>query len=215
MKSFFLLSISVLSFLFISCQKEDVFYSCDPKVDAWTKDNLREIQSIDTESFRKYDTNYRLAIFNAISPEKRIIIWKEKINETLKLNWNKAESDHIKQLLTIINENIEWYESGVPENELNKYEIMAYRWADYSRKELGWNNELIAAIAASPLLLKNTDGELIVSPAKMGIRLKSEVEQCTCNPTVSFCSPCRYDPCDKKSFGCGLLGLGICNGLGC
>lgn len=215
MRKILLLNVLTLSFLFISCQGENTFYSCDPKVDAWAKDNLKEIQSIDTETFRKYDTNYRLAIFNAISPQKRVSIWEEKINETLKLNWSEAESEHIKQLLTIINENIEWYENGVPEEKQKEYEIMAYRWADYAREKLGWNNELIAAIAASPLLLKNTKGELIVSPITMRTRLKSETETCTCNPTVSFCSPCTYDPCDKKSWGCGLLGLGICNGLGC
>ncbi len=215
-KIIYLLGLS-MALLMSSCSQDEVFYSCDPEIDAWAKDNFEELQSVDTKTFRSYATEYRMAIYNIITPEKRVGIWKEKINETLKLDWSEAEAEHIRCLLDMIDENINWYEKGVPEEEREKYEIMAYRWVEYAKEVLGWKQELAAAIAASPLFLKNTNGELIVSPNEKRVRIKSasELPKCTCNPAVSFCSPCRYDPCKEKTLGCGLLGLGICNGLGC
>lgn len=215
MKNLFAMSIWMLSFLFISCAGEETYYSCDPDVDMWIKENLEEVQSIGANSFRAFDVSYRLAIFNAITPEKRVEIWKEKVSETLKLDWSIAEIKHIEQLFAIIEDNIEWYHTGVPDEDLEKYEKTAYRWVDYAKEELKWNNELVAAIAASPLFLSNTRGELISPSLQTIVRVKNGSENCTCNPVVSFCSPCRYDPCNKTNWGCGFLGLGICNGLGC
>lgn len=216
MRKCFFMSIFMLGLFLVSCQEEDTYYSCDPDIDMWVKENLDEVQSIDTETFRTFDVGHRLAIFNAISPEMRVEIWREKLTQTLNLNWNIAEREHIERLLTILEEHIEWYDTGVPDEKIDEYEKIAYRWVDYAREELKWNNDLIAAIAATPMLLSNTKGELINNVKQTNVRrLKSGSENCTCNPVVSFCSPCSYTTCEQQSWGCGLMGLGICNGTGC
>jgi Spy/CpxP family protein refolding chaperone len=74
--------------LLTSCQQEALpVYSCDPEINKWANENVREILVMTRTQFLELDANYQRAAFNAFTPQQRVNVWKTKLEETLQLEW--------------------------------------------------------------------------------------------------------------------------------
>jgi hypothetical protein len=208
-----------------SCSQDEEVYSCDPKVDAWVKENLADIHKMSREDWLKLDENVKRSTLAAFTPNQKQIFWKEKMNEVLSLDWSDVEKNHIQKLYAMIANNPQWFADDFLENEreLERFEIFTFEWQDYAEEKLGWNGNQIGSIIASGNKLTNITGTLEYTEYS-SVRLRSGKPTCDCTLTSSSgpdylqChrgQGCKETPCQKikGNAGCGPMGLTKCNGL--
>jgi len=225
-----LLSIVCLSILlFSSCNKnsEDINYSCDSAVNAWAKSNRSEIHDMSRSEWLKLTENKKQATYRVFNASEKWNFWKDKLSETLTLNWNTNEKIHIKALYDKVNENPQWFEDNFSKSEdFSEVEKFCYIWSEYAKMNLGWNKQQIGSIIMSGNQLLDTKGTLIEITDKSfkSTRLKTTTEitetklNCHCNRTHDFCD--KYEQCTNPSNskcneldkGCGILLLESCDG---
>ncbi len=205
-----------------SCAKEEV-YSCDPEADQWAKSNLKVLQTFDrSEWIDIADISKQRAAYIAFNPEQRAALWEGKFDELLKMDWLEKEHAHISILLNFITENPDIFKTEKQNQEINdKIEIYLYRWKEYAKEELGWDEQTIYAVLCTPEPLNQ-----VKTIKKSHITtLKSGNEQptggsCDCNAVHSAGQiPCNYllhkcytGDCVFKSSGCGDLWQKSCDG---
>ncbi len=146
MKKYLLISLIGVFFI-VSCQKdEDQFYSCNEEINNYVINNYDQIKNIDREDFLKYDLEYQKAIFRAMTPEKRLKCWKNKFEETLKLNWDLEEYRQINDLKNKMQ--IEWFDYDSLSNSVfrAKLEDILLDWIATSVNNLGWTEEFVFSI---------------------------------------------------------------------
>jgi hypothetical protein len=205
-----------------SCSQDEEVYSCDPKVDAWVKENLADIQKMSREDWLKLDENVNRAAFVAFTPNQKQLFWQEKMNEVLSLDWSDAEKNHLQKLYAMIANNPQWFadDSLEDERECERFDILTFEWRNYAEEELGWTKYQIGSIVASGNRLTNKSGilELHKTPFLRMMPLSME-SKCDCNKIDDWCgswdrgSECGTGLyCDYKATGCGWWFRQPCNG---
>jgi len=226
---FVMLCITILT----SCQKDELLYSCNPTIDKWAKDHLSEIGTMTRAQFLDLGEAYQRAAFNAFPPQQRINLWKEKLEETLQLEWTSSERSHIEALLNMVLKNNTWFENVRSQEVIEHYEIETYRWNDDAINNLQWDLGTIYAITYTlSTVIKNNDKVLVVesplSPSGANsIKTKSEsggggICEChvgnffsnlNCLFKSGFSVICEDDDCWFVPAGCGSLCLQSCDGV--
>ncbi|MGN1375984.1 MAG: bacteriocin fulvocin C-related protein [Prevotella sp.] len=202
-----------------SCSDNDTVYSCDETTNDWVKENITTIRVMSRGQWKTLNPNKKLAAFRAFSQEQRISFWKDKIDETLKLNWSKSEKAHILKLFKFIISNPDMFSDNKMSDEMqDKYDLFFYDWVETAKNNLKWDMRTIISIAASGDELINKNG---ISASVFGFDDSSgdmiDVS-CHCNRTYDFCNvpftnaTCIDTKCEGTTTGCGWLLISSCNG---
>ena len=208
--------------LLTSCDDEPT-YSCDKQTDNWVKENIELVRSINRDSFLTYSGSKKRAMYRAFTPEQRISLWKEKLNEVKMLSWNDREFSHIAKLEEFIDMHTEYFMSGLSDDRRDVVDSFFYQWQTYAIDSLGWSKQICFAIAGSPNRM-NKNGEIegddlnVQKNTRSG--KKGDDKDCNCNLKLlsDFCgitgsAECTEKPCDESSWGCGWGWLEDCNGV--
>ncbi len=217
-KLIYLFGLSV-ALLMSSCSQDDeITYSCNEEVNNFIVENLGEIKKMTRSEWLNSEEEMKNPIFGAFSPKQKIEFWREKLAETLLLDWNELEKEHIHKMLEFVEnpDNFIYFSTreSKSEEEIERFEIFMYKWTEYAYDVLKWNKLQIGAIVASGNRLVDTKGKVLVNNVK---RVKSVSEsKCNCNTSIigDFCSgstTCETTNCIEQNY-CGLLLLQKCNG---
>ena len=214
-----LISVTLVAMAFLtSCKQDELIYSCDPVVDAWTKANIDEIRAMSRTDFLNLSMAHQRAAFNVYTPQQRINLWKEKLEETLLLEWTASERIHIETLLNMVVNNDEWFSNDRSEEVMDQIAIEIYRWTEYAREELGWDRKLGYALLGTPQIMnahKEVNSSLPL-PSFSKQEGSGNRGKCECSTSSNWCSDtgCLYvASCDASSLGCGTMWLYSCDGL--
>ena len=230
MKQMTILGLLMAILAITSCNRDDLQYSCDPVINAWTKANIHEIQAMNRADFLNLDDANQRGAYRAMTSEQRIQIWIGKINQVLFLEWNERERVHIEKLRVFIDENAMLFGRDVYVEYQDIIELEAYKWGDFALNELGWTPELIYAIAGNPNdIIQLEQGKVgnvyLHSETIDGVVTKNVTPKTTCDchwteSNMFMCSNSgencidrEISGCEMTSFGCGLLWLAPCHGL--
>lgn len=210
-----------MCFLFFSCQKEDIIYSCDPEIDGWVKDNLKVISEMNYNDILFYSNNIYLqkSIYTAFCAEQKIEVWKQKIGHVLELTWTDKEEAHLHLLLDIINKYPVFFDSGLHAEFEDEIDLIAYKWTRYAEEELNWKANKIYALIMTINPVSMVNGEIIVDEdiESYPILLKTRSEKtyaCNCrkDSECAVNSSCLDVTCDVVNY-CGFLGIQGCTGM--
>jgi len=218
-------------FILAGCQEKEYVYSCNDEVNSQVLENLEEITNLTRSEWLKMEEGeYRMASFRAFTPKQRHTFLTAKINETLSFGWSKLERQHILKLQQFINDNPAILNPGWEKDQdlHDTYDVFQYKWLEYAKEVLSWDDKLIYAVAFSPEEMKSKEGDL-------GIILFSDpnedtapddgeggdLPRCWCHTNFEYCKMgdpamwfayCKEGECKGTSLGCQLLLLGSCNG---
>ena len=97
--------------LIYGCQQEnEEVYSCDKRLNEWAHRNLDAIRSMDREAWLQLDEDYKRPAFNALTPEQKLLFWKDKLKEVMaSFNWSDGEMKHLIKLYQYLEEHPDLY----------------------------------------------------------------------------------------------------------
>ena len=186
-----LLSYLIILLGVISCETKDTIYSCDPEINKEIELRLAEIKLMSRSDIINRPMSVQRAYFNAFSKEQRAEYWLSKIDESLKLPWSQKEKDHITQISTFIKNNKYIYEnkSYSDENTQEMIDLFIYKWKEYAKDSLSWEDKIINSLIGSGYKLKNKNGDLIINLEEASSDLsRSETDyKCHCNKSADYC----------------------------
>lgn len=230
MKRLLIIPVLFLSISMLSCGSDDAYFSCNPEIDRWVKDNLESVNTMTRSEWNKVgDLAYQRALYNAFSAGQRQRLWVEKFEKALPLFIDKNEKSHMELLLTSIKDNRQWFENNNDETIKNSFEIFCYIWIDYAKSVLNWNPDTLYAVIGTPEdIAESQRGDIIVNSALIARpATKSRTEDgygkvCDCGNGSEYfeCSgwsgyTCKIDynaPCRQTERGCGSLWQNACWG---
>ena len=89
--------ILILPLTFISCEKKEPEFSCDPEINKYVKDHKKSLADISLDELNTYEISLQRAIFNSWDPIKKRSVWLEKLNTVLvKEELSLYEQEHLK-----------------------------------------------------------------------------------------------------------------------
>lgn len=209
----------------LSCQQDDeLIYSCDPVEDAWAKENLDDIRTMTRANWLEIDDSKKRVVYRAFSAEQKLDFWVEKLDKILLENqWKESESAHILLLKDAVKEHLNWFDAKgieVDEKTFDEFKIFAYRWLEYARNELRWDEFLIGAIVATgnDLVMENGKVKDSMFSSNRVMMKKREEVTCDCktsNIIFTTCgslqnSDCLSHPCIEIR-DCGFLTSETCD----
>jgi hypothetical protein len=204
---------ALLLFLTLSCQKEELQYSCNPEIDRYVTANLDQLAKLSLDEFLEQSIPLQRAVFRSYTAEKKLECWIEKLDRTLLLeNWSETEVLHIKKLEN--NLDTSCFETVLTSDTIDpEIQLFVKRWIEYSLNTLKWNKPKLAFVISS----------LYYSLAEFNQALAMELNQsipvsdCGCSIEMDFCSyqyylSCKSSDCTASSSGCGWLWGDACDG---
>lgn len=220
MKKFsFFASLLIIGTFILSCTKNEIYYSCDPKLDAWVKDNIEEIRVMPMEEWFEMDYKYARPAYNALESNTKFKIWETKLKDVLRYEWNNKEKAHISTLLQYATTNKRIFEDSFNKDYqlVLKTQSFLNSWYNYAVNNLGWNKELIYAISSDPHFIADTKGGIIVKENGIEMLLnlsrgRGDLLDCNCNLGSIWYLDCSSVLCNESSTGCGGFCLFACNG---
>lgn len=216
-----------LSLMFMACNNDEVFYSCNESEDLWVKQNFLDIQALTRTEWNTLDENLKVPAYRSFSLEKKQHFWIDKLEYVLtSFQWNNKEYEHLLLIKDSIAKNLNWFvpNKNKSDKELNEYQLFAYNWMEYSKEELNWSDELIAAICGTMNEFEYINGKVSVKRIEnrniSTAKTRSEVYTAPCNCkyenvilTTCLFTGCVEGYCTKTEDGCGWLLGEDCNGL--
>jgi len=211
--------VSLTSFLclFVSCKKdkETEVFSCDPEINTWAHNHLKEVQSISFDAICQLTLDKQKAAYRATNPETRLSLWKEKLSKLLELQWKPGERHHIELLMSFLK--LSHFTS--PDNidiikEHQERDAFFKTWLFYGTQKLGWSPKLIKSMVMV-LNFQSNNGKLTEEPIE---RLTDNVvpgKDCTCSTESDFCGTlgsCKGSLTCSQALGCGFFWTYICDG---
>lgn len=199
---------------FFACRKEPTArYACDPATQDWVVKNLDHLKNLSRDSILKYSFNRQMAIFRALTPEKKVKLWQEKINIVLAGNQlSESDKTHLRKLINYLQPY--HYESDKGRIDFAGY---AKRWEEEAKK-MGWDSAKVFFNTNTWL----TEAEFkalrtkVLEAEKLNPQNNSAVEpSCSCSYDI-YCWPnrlCTGDgKCCETPDGCGVFGTSSCDG---
>ena len=213
-----------------SCGKEEI-YSCDPETDMWVKSNLTEIKQMSRADWIAIgDLSLQRAVYAAFIPDQKQALWIGKMEEVLTLDWTEQENQHIQSMFELIKVNSFAFSNERVQEAFDKVEVELYKWIEYAKEELGWDNNLLYSLVVTPLAM-NEKKEIIginLNPKPIATTsLKRGYEPCSpeitgtdyiwcdCSTSSDWCvstRKCESNSNCKTTSGCGTIGWYECNG---
>lgn len=209
MKKIFCIVFSII--ILLSCEKEELIYSCDPEINAIVKSGISEFSKESLSEYLDYDISLQRAIYRGFTPEKKRLFWLEKIDSVLmNTDFMELEIAHVLKLRSHIT--LGFFNEGLRDSLIVKErEDFRDRWISYANDKLLWDISRIAFLTNS-LYFDETRYELIITEQKE-MTLKSLSFDCSCSTESDYCGgqTCNPGGCSVKS-GCGWFRQYDCNG---
>lgn len=207
-----------------ACTKENDIkkYSCDPEIDKWVKSELNYVNSLTFNQIIREPRERQLALFNAVTPKKRLDLWQNKLNNVLALRWRIEERRHIELLLGYLNEE----HFSDPDRidvikSQNRLKEFLKTWIYYSKNQFNWSDGLLFSILHR-LDTPHSDDKLIESGNLSDDPIGgTSANKCKCSTGDDWCNAfggpggeCKqnYQNCDETTWGCGTLFIYKCDG---
>lgn len=214
----------IMTLAFGSCSKEEDSkkYSCSPEIDNWVKSKYHQLNDLTIEEVSTESLEKQKAIFNAVSPEKRLYFWKAKLDNLLLLKWDLEERHHIELLKDYLC--VEHF-SDPDEIKIivsqNRLEEFIKTWVFYGENKFDWTQGMIFSMVHR-LDTPQQDGRLIINnPNSDEPPGGSSSNNCKCSTDDDWCNflggpegkcTLHYLNCDEVSWGCGALFVKKCDG---
>jgi hypothetical protein len=221
-----LVILSFIALVLYGCEKntEVKKYSCNNHINDWVSENLNEIKNMDRSNLLEYSLEYQKPIFRAFSPQQRYNSWNEKLNEVLKLNWDKEERLHI--LLLRSQMSLNWFIEGNTQEHrasIDKRNQWINDWISEAVTDLGWSLGLIHSMVVVMETNVSDNGYLLESyrndENSKNYKVSDEGD-CGCSQTSDWCDipgtgsdngSCQPDGCIVGT-GCGFVWSYDCDG---
>ena len=194
----------------VSCNKNEVIYSCNSEVNDWVNKNLYGISTMTRSEWKALDNEYKIPVFRAFSQEQRILFWKEKINDIINdYEWKEEEYNHLIELLEFINNNEDIFDfsKDFSDEQIEKIEVFSYKLVEKALNELEWNLPLIKSIIAS-------GDDIILNDEKETNELRNPKCNCNIDAAIEWCitTHCEGGNCLEAAHGCGDFIVQSCDG---
>lgn len=168
-----------------------------------------------------YSDSKKRAMYRAFTPEQRISMWKEKLNEVKTLSWSEKELSHITKLEEFIDMHNECFEDVMSGENEDAFDLFFYQWQTYAIDSLGWSRQICIAIAGTPNRMKeNKEIEGSDLNSQKSTRAGKDEPDCECKDSwyQDFCWPaagyCEFsNDCRHLPSGCGWFLQAECDGL--
>ena len=77
----------------------------------WAHENLQSIRSMDRDAWLNLDEEYKRPAFNALTPEQKLLFWKDKLKEVMtSFEWSEPERQHLMKMYRYLEEHPDIYE---------------------------------------------------------------------------------------------------------
>ncbi len=196
----------VCSSLIVSCTFGDK-YSCDKEIDLWAHQNQEFFESAPRSTIVSLPFNLQHAAYVSLSAERKYELWMTKYqylqdSDELSLDEKLA----IKSLFDRLS--VDVYDSP---RKIRKTESFAKEWADSMIEEFGWDNEKLF-YAVCTWMTRDEYNKSILTLLSSKDNPPGQ-ENCTCIYSIGCGTGlyCQKVSC-KQVIGCGVVGLGYCNG---
>lgn len=204
---FFLLATGA-TFYFVSCKKEKV-YSCNDALNDYAKVNLESYQTISRARLAEMGIDTQFAIFNSLSSNNKVRIFKEKIQALLDMDTIPEDDKiHLKKISDYITGKI--YDTDIEKD------AFIINWTDYAYNTLQWDDTQIGIYVFTWLLpseIFGKGGNIFLQPApNEGAGGGGNNLPCKCNyDWICGAWDCVKGNCQIVG-GCGLFGWSDCKG---
>ncbi|MCB0450970.1 MAG: bacteriocin fulvocin C-related protein [Confluentibacter sp.] len=197
----------------ISCSTNDeVCYSCNESVNEWAHENIVSIQAMDRQAIVSLPGEKQRAAFRVQTPEKRKLLWKNKLSQLL----NEAKSKEEEKLILFVDN----FASKLSFDR----ELTDREYYDFEKELLplveksGWTkSEMVYAFGTLQNGKKKIKNDFFAknsSIKKLSLNLVANAEEDPdCNCKWGWCgdgSDCEDDDCEETNLGCGAIWLGSC-----
>ena len=214
-KSIILLPVLLFLMLLLSCQKNELEFSCDPLINEFVSQNKKALSLLRIDDFTSYPIDVQRAIFTSWDASKKKEIWIEKLQKVAVADsFDSAEIFHIQDLIDHI-KNGYFANEDMNKDSLENVDYARY-WINYATVDLGWSKKYIAFMVfrlyTNPEQLDNEFSGL--TSLRTNVAVNGETGNCNCSVSSDYCgsSICASGNCTITS-GCGWLFSQSCNGL--
>lgn len=189
-KAFFITIMSAL--LICSCQKEnEEVYSCNKHLNEWAHENLQAIRSMDRDAWLNLDEEYKRPAFNALTPEQKLLFWKDKLKEVMtSFEWSEPERQHLMKMYRYLEEHPDIYEpdffaDSIREENFDKF---IATWTVDAMIDYEWTEELLYGILYTGNRMTDKEGHFQIVHKKRVISRKESApdENCNCNKETEY-----------------------------
>ena len=153
-----LLQIVMGTLMLSSClQNEEIYYSCNDRIDSWVKENYDIVKEYTREQWNELPSDVAIAVYRTFTPDKRIEFWQEKFNELKCLPWDEEELAHIQIAENYFHAHEYIFRRiKLTADDVDDLDTFYYSWTKKAVKRLGWSERLATMIIASGYSLKDT-----------------------------------------------------------
>ena len=212
-------NVTIITILLLSgCDNEPQF-SCDPTVDAFVKNKLDELTSIERRELVKYATGVQRAVFRAKTAEQQFGLWSTKYHEMLSSpGWSESEKNHIRKVSLFLDR--KFFEA--PTEHENLIKAFINEWGNYGAQTFKWDNRTLFLILNTLYIDRQEVDAAYKARLRSSARTVSSEEDCECSdPQGVIIKDCDLiEPnCDEGATctillsGCGSFYLSSCRGL--
>ena len=215
--------LAAVTFIGLSSCKDEVYYSCDPTIDAVIKQNLPYYEEMTRAKWKTIPDSLRKAAFAAMKPELKKEFWRGKQEEMMNSHiFKDAEKEHISKLYNYLLSIDDLFTGKYKEGSKEMQKLIEYykEWAFYGVDSLNWDVIDIVLIAE--------DGEELIEDYIYYVKQNAATNNSTlqhegsgnngskpnCNCTwdggCMGLGSCNNPDCTKVSWGCKFLYMGEC-----
>lgn len=187
--------------LIYGCQQEnEEVYSCDKRLNEWAHRNLDAIRSMDREAWLQLDEDYKRPAFNALTPEQKLLFWKDKLKEVMaSFNWSDGEMKHLIKLYQYLEEHPDLYtEESLNDSIQNEtFANFVRQWKDDAIVNLNWTEEQIYGMACTGNRMINKEGTYAVIHKKRSQTKVEYINTPDCNCQTKYDPNCTKGNCKE------------------
>ena len=202
------IAMAIFAGVLVGCQKEELLYSCDSKINSWVIDHKDIYSDISRDELAKIEHDKQKGLFASFSPEQKVKIYLNKYQYLMGLNTlSEKEKEYLTVLFQKLSPSI--YSS---EEERIKFVEFSENWSYEVVDKFGWDP--IDVYRYTHTWLMNEEFEQWYKVRKSQKNLKSTKSECDCYYSFFGCPGlgiCHSSSCSVV-YDCGVFGSTGCDG---
>lgn len=212
---FFLLFL-LFNMVIVSCNNDEISYSCDYSTNEWVKSNLAQIHKMNILDWKMLDDSLKIPVYRAFTHKQRIDFWREKFKEIKAQDWTKDELLHIEKAELFLNNHLDLLsDKKLTDDQLDELEVFGYMWMNEGMEKFEWTPIVGNYIIGSGITIYNYSR---IEPTRAPV----PPLKCHCHGGNLVFHPCyadftecrKTDKCDSNTAsGCGFFMQEECDGL--
>ena len=194
-------------FLFFSCNKQEVCYSCDPEIDVFVKENKEQLLDFTLANITILGSEKQKAVYRSYNTIKKASLWKEKYKTILQNVDNRFTKEELKEIAVL-------HDFISPEIIENNEKIRPFveEWYLRTKDEFSWNDNryrfLLFSLESDESVYLSQRADIPVECNCNDIHSGIIIEDCP-----SIMPECiKVDTCEATQSGCGFFWAEACNG---